>query len=357
MIENDIGTVGKYRKRMFMMKYNILIWGTGDRTKSYIERGYFSSCNIMGFVDSYKKNDEFMNCGVYFPEEINEKLSAVDHLVICTEYFEDILEKCMNLKVDLRKIVLTDNIQTPFFKSMFLKLKGVSEELFYLLENEPIKLVKINESDRKDEDRLMGKQKYNSPVYEKDYFRYRTFEFAAREILKNEIFGEVAELGVFRGTFSSMINEVFKEKKLYLFDTFEGFESEEALDEILMGRCDENFVSVHKNTSAERMLGNLPYPKKCVVCKGVFPDSITEEAAKERFSFVSIDVDFEESTYQGLKFFYPRLTEGGMIFVHDYNTFFLEGVKKAVDRFEKETGSRMKKLPLADRAGTLVIIK
>lgn len=46
-----------------------------------------------------------------------------------------------------------------------------------------------------------------------------------------------------------------------------------------------------------------------------------------------------------------------MIFIHDYNTFFLEGVRAAVKRFEDASGKRLKKLPLADRAETLVILK
>lgn len=66
--------------------------------------------------------------------------------------------------------------------------------------------------------------------------------------------------------------------------------------------------------SVERMLGNLPYPEKAKICKGLFPASVTAEAEKEKFAFVSLDVDFEESTYEGLKFFYPRLSEGGCIF-------------------------------------------
>ena len=195
------------------------------------------------------------------------------------------------------------------------------------------------------------------PVYTQDYFRYRTFEFVAKEILQNKVEGAVAEFGVFRGTFASMINEIFKEKRMYLFDTFEGFLTEEAEDEVKMGRCDTNFILAHKDTSVERLLDNLPYPEKCIICKGMFPASVTEEAANENYCFVSLDVDFEESTYQGLKFFYPRLEEGGVIFLHDYNTFYLEGVKVAVKRFEEDLGMKLKKVPLADRAGTLVIVK
>lgn len=45
------------------------------------------------------------------------------------------------------------------------------------------------------------------------------------------------------------------------------------------------------------------------------------------------------------------------MFLHDYNSSFLGGVKKAVIRFEEDMGLKLKKVPIADRAGTLVIVK
>ncbi len=76
----------------------------------------------------------------------------------------------------------------------------------------------------------------------------------------------------------------------------------------------------------------------------------------EQFEFVLIDVDFEKSIYEGLKYFFPRLSTGGYIFVHDYNSSLL-GVERAVDRFEKEIGISLCKMPLCDANGTLVIMK
>jgi len=73
--------------------------------------------------------------------------------------------------------------------------------------------------------------------------------------------------------------------------------------------------------------------------------------------FVSIDVDMEQPVYDGLKFFYPRLQQGGYIFIHDYNSAYLVGVKKAVLRYELDLGTKLNKVPIADRAGTLVIVK
>ncbi len=339
------------------MNYKIIIWGTGERARKLVERKYFETCDIQGFVDTYKKEKSFLGYNVFDILDLPDSLKSIDYLVIANQYFIEILALCAELKIDRDRIVITDNVQDSVFQEMFLRLKDISEELYFLLEDRQLRFVKTNESDQKDLGRITGKGKYQTPIYTKDYFRYRTFEFVAKEILQDKVEGAVAELGVFRGTFASLINEIFKEKRMYLFDTFEGFVTEEAEDEVKMGRCDSNFVLAHKDTSVEQLLKNLPYPEKCIVCKGMFPASVTEEAANEKYCFVSLDVDFEESTYQGLKFFYPRLAEGGALFLHDYNTFYLEGVKCAVKRFEKNLGLKLKKVPLADRAGTFVIVK
>lgn len=40
----------------------------------------------------------------------------------------------------------------------------------------------------------------------------------------------------------------------------------------------------------------MPYPKKCIIRKSLFPGAA--EGIEEKFIFVSVDVDFEESIYE-----------------------------------------------------------
>ena len=98
----------------------------------------------------------------------------------------------------------------------------------------------------------------------------------------------------------------------------------------------------------------MTYLDNIVIKQGLFPQSL--RGLEEKFAFVSIDVDFEESIYEGLKYFYPRLREGGYIFVHDYNSDLL-GVEKAIDKYERENGIMLHKVPLADKSGTSVLTK
>lgn len=197
---------------------------------------------------------------------------------------------------------------------------------------------------------------YDSGEYQNDYFRFRTFELVANELIQENIEGECAEVGVYKGTFARLINQKFKDRQLYLFDTFDGFDSEEIKRSISDGDAWEVSEKAFKDTSEEIVLAQMPYPDKCVLRKGYFPNtSIGIE--NTLFAFVSIDVDLEESIYQSLKFFWPRLSIGGAIFVHDYNNRFFFGTRKGVERFKKETKDRINAIPIADQGGTLIIRK
>ena len=206
--------------------------------------------------------------------------------------------------------------------------------------------VKTNERDFLDGTTIYSDTRFSDMEYVFDYYRYRTFEFVAEQIKENATEGALAEFGVFRGLFSAVISSKFPNRKIYLFDTFEGFDISEAKKEMELGNCSESFIESHKDTSVERMIENLPYPNNAVVCKGFFPNSITDEAKNETYAFVSLDVDFEESTL-----------EGSYIFINGFNTQYLKGVKNAVERYEELLGKKLKKVPVADRAGTLIIVK
>ena len=192
----------------------------------------------------------------------------------------------------------------------------------------------------------------------KDYTRLFTFEPCANEIKKNRIPGEVAELGVFRGDFAKLLNEVFHDRKLYLFDTFESFNDCDVEHE-LMRLSDSGYMyetlECLKNTDVELVMSKMKNKDNVIVKKGYFPDSLGD--LDEKFCFVSLDADLYRPTFEGLKYFYDRLSEGGYIFIHDYNHKLWPGVVDAVKDFEDIIGKRICKIPITDFAGTLVVTK
>ena len=59
-------------------------------------------------------------------------------------------------------------------------------------------------------------------VETKEAARDNFLKYYADEIYRKNIGGNVAEAGVYQGEFASLMNKYFPDRKLYLFDTFEG---------------------------------------------------------------------------------------------------------------------------------------
>lgn len=184
-----------------------------------------------------------------------------------------------------------------------------------------------------------------------DHIRLATLELVANEINTAALPGNVAELGVYKGKFARYINQYFPGRKLYLFDTFEGFSETDIKAEVknTYSSGEQDF----SNTSVENVLAIMPFPNECVFKKGHFPD--TAKGLEDDFVFVSIDTDLYEPIYNGLKYFYPRLKKGGYIFIHDYNNDLYKGAKQAVRNFCKE--NNLPYLPLPDSGGSAIIMK
>lgn len=178
----------------------------------------------------------------------------------------------------------------------------------------------------------------------------------AKEIKTQNLAGNVAELGVYRGDFARRINECFKDKILYLFDTFEGFEDKD-LAQSKDGKMGANLGKKHfSNTSVELVLSKMPYPKQCVVKKGWFPQSAKNGLENEKFCFVNLDADLYDPILAGLKFFYPKMVRGGVILIHEYFSAGYVGVKEAVNEFMSEYNlSNTQKLPIGDNLSIAII--
>lgn len=196
-------------------------------------------------------------------------------------------------------------------------------------------------------------------INSRDYNRFFTLELCAKEIRDKNVLGNVAELGVFKGDFSKLLNKVFNDKKLYLFDTCSSFDKFNVEFEKLNGIIEENvlneIIENHKSTDIDMVLEKLQDKDKVIVKQGDLQESL--ENSEERFCFVSLDVKLYKATLEGLNYFYNRLSPGGYIFVRDYNSKLYKGVSAAVNDFEKIIGHKLLKFPLCDLGGTLVITK
>jgi O-methyltransferase len=169
----------------------------------------------------------------------------------------------------------------------------------------------------------------------------------ACEITRKNVKGNVAELGVYKGEFSKKINKLFPDRTLYMFDTFEGFDQRDTKS---VRWCDR--LNQFDSVEVKNILKNMPFPEKCCVKKGYFPDTYDVE---EKFAFVSIDADLYNPIKSGLEIFYPNLSEGGYIMVHDYNNIAYSGAMDAVIEYCDQ--NNISYVPIPDICGSVVITK
>ena len=186
----------------------------------------------------------------------------------------------------------------------------------------------------------------------KDYEpRSAVLELMAREIYRYNVAGNTAELGVYKGDFAKLINKFFPDRKLYLFDTFEGFDKRDAQADRTgkFSTADHDF----SQTSVDLVLSKMEHKENCIIRKGWFPE--TAEGIEDKFCLVSLDADLYQPILAGLEFFYQRLVHGGAIMIHDFNNAGYSGVRQAVREFCEKNNIYYVCLP--DFCGSAVIVK
>ena len=193
----------------------------------------------------------------------------------------------------------------------------------------------------------------NDEVIGAEYIRSSSLELVAREINERGVAGAVAELGVYQGEFAALINVAFPDRRLYLFDTFAGFDKDQVTEDLSRNRIPDA-LNDFSQTSVELVMARMKFKHNCVAMPGLFPDSAVS-CPETQYAFVSIDCDLYQPIYDGLSYFYPRLSSGGYIFMHDYNNPQYLGPREALKRFASELP--ISYFPLTDASGSAVIYK
>ena len=184
-----------------------------------------------------------------------------------------------------------------------------------------------------------------------DMHRLYSLVLNVRHLMDNNVQGEYAELGVYKGCTAAVLKyyAYHNNRKLYLFDTFEGFPEEDLV------KYDKGQVKQFKDTSEDFVKKYIEADDNVFFVKGYFPESLHDEHFKLKFAFVNLDCDLHKPMLAGLEFFYPRLSKGGMIFLHDYSSGYWEGCKQAIDMFCKQNKCQIVLLP--DLSGSAVLVK
>ena len=136
---------------------------------------------------------------------------------------------------------------------------------------------------------------------------------------------------------STLINDSGKKINFHIFDSFEGLSEATKNDESFYLKSSKEKRRINQHfSSSEILLRNVLKDFNFVkIYKGWIPSRFSE-IKNEKFSFVHIDVDLYEPTFESLKYFYPRLEKGGIIVCDDYNFTDFPGAKKAWDEYFKD---------------------
>lgn len=313
----------------------IYVWGTGCGAAELIEQG-LDIDRVAAFVDSYPGDSIFLGKPVLLPEQLHAE--ACDLLIISARQADDIALRCAQLGIPKEKCLFLKNYAVLRDRNRDCE---AAEEILgkELLQKLLPKQRTVSTPAQLAAHQLPERELSN------DYVRLATLELLCRRLAG--VPGAAAELGVYRGFFASCINRLLPDRKLYLFDSFEGFAPEDG--------ASDAFQAAHQNTAIEKVLAIMPYPERVRIRPGFFPQSLN--GLEETFCLVSLDVDFENTTLEGLRYFWPRLSPGGYLLLHDWGNPKLPGVKQALHKYEDLIGHKLPAVPLCDVGGTLVLCK
>jgi O-methyltransferase len=319
----------------------ILLFGTGSGLSDFLSV-VPDDVEIVGLSDNDVRKQERMVLGhfVHAPGSI-AKLDF-DFVVVTTRAGEAIRTQLVNMGIKRERILLFySNFDSDLRAKVNQDMEALNRHLGLGLH--PISLCTMQ---------LWPESKLEAMPSEDDFCRMMSLRLAAERIVQRNIPGAIAELGVYRGELAAVLNRLFPDRTLYLFDTFEGFSNKDLSD----GQEEKHSHAVvgdFKDTSLDMVLSRMAHPEKIIVRKGYFP--ATTEGVENSFALVSLDVDLYKPTLAGLNYFYPRLSRGGCIFVHDYNNRRFNGVRSAVEEFLNVSRASLVQLP--DFAGTAIIAK
>ena len=164
--------------------------------------------------------------------------------------------------------------------------------------------------------------------------------------------GCFVECGVNAGFTSSAImhqlNWRGEDRSYYLIDTFAGpVASQFSADEISDGRLDHALDAQRRGAYVDdltRIEDNFREWPNVKIVPGVVPDVLSTLDIKQ-VAFLHLDMNCAYPEASALRFFWPLMTQGGIILFDDYAYFGNDVLKKAIDEVATEIGTCVLSLP------------
>ncbi len=188
--------------------------------------------------------------------------------------------------------------------------------------------------------------------------------YAVQYTVKNNIPGDFVECGVWRGGSSMMILKTLlslgvRDRKLYMYDTYEGMSMPTALDGFEANDTwkkskvsdETNSWCLSKIDEVKANISSTGYPVDNVTfVKGKVEDTIPGTIPTQ-IALLRLDTDWYESTHHELIHMFPLLQKNGVMIIDDYGHW--EGAKRAVDEYF--AGNKALLLQRIDYTGRMMI--
>jgi len=173
---------------------------------------------------------------------------------------------------------------------------------------------------------------------------------SCKYVLENDIDGDFVECGVWRGGNSIIATWIFKlynsNRKVYLYDTFQGMTLPTDLDIELGGKqrtaseiyvpdnkwCYASIDDVKDNFSKADLLSkNVEFVQGDVL-------QTLDKIIPEKISVLRLDTDWYESTKKEMETLYGKISNNGVLMIDDYGHW--AGSQKAVDEYFEKNKNR-----------------
>lgn len=185
----------------------------------------------------------------------------------------------------------------------------------------------------------------------RDKVRFYNLWFQIERLKTLKVKGDFAELGVYKGETAWMMHQMDASRSLHLFDTFEGFDAKDLTNE---KKKDERYTTDNFSDTSLYAVKDLFEGKSDIYFyQGYFPDT-TKGLKDKKYALVHLDADLYLPTIEGLKYFYPKMSPGGVIIIHDYNHTWT-GIKQSIDEFLTTIPESL--VEVLDWQGSVMIIK
>ncbi|HSX35436.1 MAG TPA: TylF/MycF/NovP-related O-methyltransferase [Patescibacteria group bacterium] len=153
-----------------------------------------------------------------------------------------------------------------------------------------------------------------------------------QRILTTDIPGDIVEFGCYAGTTSLFIRRLIqRSREFHVYDSFEGLPPKASQDSSAAGA---DFAAGKLSVSKKEFLRQFALAKlePPVIHKGWFKNMADKDMPNE-IAFAFLDGDFYDSILDSLKLVWPRMQQGGVLLIDDYNRPELPGVQRAVHDF------------------------